>query len=91
MLKLRTLLAPVKGQATLLFHPSFGYLFRRYGIELAGVIEEFPGKEPSPKYLQQLTQIIKARHIRAIFTETLLPRQPAQVIAEATGVPCVRA
>jgi zinc transport system substrate-binding protein len=85
--ELAALLAPVKGQSTLLFHPSFGYLFARYGIELAGVIEEFPGKEPSPKYLHELTQTIKARRIRAIFTETLLPKQPAQVIAEATGAP----
>jgi zinc transport system substrate-binding protein len=85
--ELRTLLTPIKGQATLLFHPSFAYLFQRYGIVLAGVIEQFPGKEPSPKYLQQLIGQIKAQHIRAIFTETLLPRQPAEVIAEGTGVP----
>lgn len=81
------MLAPVRGQATLLFHPSFRYLFRRYGIELTGVIEEFPGKEPSPKYLQELARSIRSRRIRAIFSETLLPRQPAAVIAEATGVP----
>lgn len=85
--ELKTLLAPIEGQATLLFHPSFAYLFQRYGIVLSGVIEQFPGKEPSPKYLQQLIGQIKAQHIRAIFTETLLPKQPAEVIAEGTGVP----
>lgn len=85
--ELAAALAPIKGQATLLFHPSFAYLFQRYGIVLAGVIEQFPGKEPSPKYLQELIGRIKAQHIRAIFTETLLPKQPAQVIAEGTGVP----
>lgn len=82
-----TLLAPIKGQATLLFHPSFAYIFRRYGIRLAGVIEQFPGKEPSPRYLDELTQLIRSERIRAIFTETLLPRQPAEVIAEATHTP----
>jgi zinc transport system substrate-binding protein len=85
--ELATTLSPIKGQATLLFHPSFAYLFKRYGIVLAGVIEKFPGKEPSPKYLQGLIGQIKAQHIRAIFTETLLPKQPAVVIAEGTGVP----
>lgn len=85
--ELKTLLAPIEGQATLLFHPSFAYLFQRYGIVLAGVIEQFPGKEPSPKYLQGLIGQIKSQHIRAIFTETLLPKQPAEVIAEGTGVP----
>jgi zinc transport system substrate-binding protein len=85
--ELAALLAPAKGQAALVFHPSFNYMFKRYGIVLAGEIERFPGKEPSPKYLQELTRRIKAQHVRAIFGETLLSKQPTQVLAEGAGVP----
>jgi ABC-type Zn2+ transport system substrate-binding protein/surface adhesin len=82
-------MAPVKGQPVFLFHPSFNYFLQRYGLVYAGVIEPFPGKEPSPKYLQGIVKRVTQVHARALFTETLLPVAPAGVIAEAAHVPLV--
>jgi len=80
-------LAGVKGRSALTYHQSFGYLFHRYGIVVAGMIEEFPGKEPSPRDLAHLVDVAREQHVAALFTETLMPRRPAEVIAEATHLP----
>lgn len=87
--ELRTSLAAVAGQPVIMFHPSFNYFLKRYGLEYAGVVEAFPGKEPSPKYLQGIVRQVKDSGVKAIFSETLLPAAPADVIGEAAGVPVV--
>jgi len=81
------LMKPYSGESLLLFHPSFNYFADAYGLEIAGVIEPFPGKEPSPKYLINLVKTIKAHDVKAIFTEPQLPLAPARTIANETGLP----
>ncbi|MBN2448574.1 MAG: zinc ABC transporter substrate-binding protein [Phycisphaerae bacterium] len=79
-------LKPVQGQSVFLYHPSFRYMLKRYGLEYGGAIEQFPGKEPSPKYLQELTQRLRAAHAKAIFTEPQLSRRPAEVVAREVNI-----
>ncbi|MDH3360133.1 MAG: metal ABC transporter substrate-binding protein [Desulfobulbaceae bacterium] len=85
--KLSKTLKPLTGEPLLLFHPSFNYLFHRYGLKSAGVVVESPGREPSPKFLVKLVKRIKAEKIKALFTEPQLAKQPAQVLAEAANIP----
>jgi zinc transport system substrate-binding protein len=80
------ILEPVRGRAVLLFHPSFQYLLKRYGLEVAGTIELFPGREPSPRALHDLIKKAKSLGIHAVFTEPQLSPRPAQVIAEAANL-----
>jgi len=84
--QLQETLASVKSRPVFLFHPSLQYLLKRYGLVFAGCIEPFPGKEPSPKYLQGIVDRLKAAHAKAIFTEPQLSPRPAQAVAEAAGV-----
>jgi zinc transport system substrate-binding protein len=79
-------LAPVRGRPVLLFHPSFQYLIRRYGLRLAGVLEPFPGKEPTPRALQAAVALVAREGVKAVFSEPQLPRRPAEVLAEAAGI-----
>jgi zinc transport system substrate-binding protein len=79
-------LAPVKGKPVFLFHPSFQYMLRRYGLVYAGVIEPFPGKEPAPKYLKAIIQQLHQTGAKAIFIEPQLSRRPAEVVAESAKV-----
>lgn len=51
------------------FHDAFPYFCRRYGLELIGVIEEVPGTSPSPRYLKDLSTVIRSRGVKVIFTE----------------------
>ena len=80
------ILDEVKGKPVFLFHPSFRYMINRFGLEYAGAIETSPGKEPSPKYLNELIKKINKAGAKAIFTEPQLSREPAEAIAESATV-----
>jgi ABC-type Zn uptake system ZnuABC Zn-binding protein ZnuA len=68
------------------FHPAWDYFSLRYGLKSVGVIEESPGKEPTPKKLEAIVRAIKAYHIRAVFAEPQLNPKIAEVIAREAGV-----
>ena len=68
------------------FHPAWDYFALRYGLKSVGVIEESPGKEPSPKRLQAIVEAIRHYHIRAVFAEPQLNPKTAEVIAREAGV-----
>lgn len=68
------------------FHPAWDYFALRYGLNSVGVIEESPGKEPSPKKLQAIVKAIRDYHIRAVFAEPQLNPKAAEVIAHEAGV-----
>ena len=64
------------------FHNSFNYFLEHYGIELAGLIEKIPGREPSPKDLLELKQMIEEKGISVLFTEPELSDKGAQVLGK---------
>jgi len=66
---IRNRLTGITNRTIVTYHDAFPYFCRRYDIELAGVVEEVPSVEPSPKYLANLSAVIRARGIRVIFTE----------------------
>jgi len=78
-------LAGVKRRELVTFHGAFAYLFARYKLETAGVIELFPGDEPSAAYLRQLVDLMRRLKMKVIFAEPQLPDRPAQVIAKEIG------
>lgn len=80
-------LAGISHRDVVLFHPSFRYFFSRYDFEIAAVLEPFPGKEPSPRYVKEVIDLIAAKNVPAVFTEPQLPRRPAEALAEAARVP----
>ena len=82
-------LEPVKGKAVALAHPSMGYFFNRFGLATAGIIEPSPGKEPSPKYLQELAARMEEADAFAVATEPQMPEGPAKSLAENTGLPLI--
>ena len=84
--EMAAILAPVRGRALLLFHPSLQHLAKRYGLPIAGVVEPSPGKEPTPRYLQKVLRIVKEKQVRAVFGEPQLPRRAVDVVAEAAGI-----
>lgn len=83
--ELQTTLRPLRQHPLFLFHPSFQYFFNRYNLLLAGVVEPFAGREPTPKKLKNLVETMKRLQINAIFTEPQLSRRPVEVLAEAAS------
>lgn len=68
------------------FHPSFSYFARRYNLHEAGVIEEAPGREPTPRQLQDLVAAVRRSGIRVVFVEPQFNPRVAEVIAQEAGV-----
>ena len=68
------------------FHSAFQYYARAYGLNQVAVIEEFPGKEPSPAYLAGIVDLVKKLGVTAVFSEPQFSPRPAAALARETGV-----
>lgn len=80
-----TQLSALPNRSVVTFHGAYAYLFERYRLKVAGVIELFPGTEPSIAYLKDLVDLIRQLGLKTIFAEPQLPDRPAQVIAREIG------
>ncbi len=68
------------------FHPAWDYFARQYGLESVGVIEEAPGRSPTPRKIKKIISLIKKHDIRAVFAEPQLNPKVAEVIAGEANV-----
>ena len=69
------------------FHASMGYFLTRYQLELAAVIEPFPGREPTAKYMAEVLKAVKTTGAAALFSEPQLDRAPAKTVADQAALP----
>jgi len=60
-------LAGVTNRAIVTYHDAFPYFARRYGLKVAGVVEEVPEVNPTAKYLSRLGRVMRGGDIRVIF------------------------
>ncbi|HEX6861185.1 MAG TPA: zinc ABC transporter substrate-binding protein [Thermoanaerobaculia bacterium] len=81
--EIRARLAPLENgrRAFLVYHPSWGYFARQYGLEQIAI--EAEGKEPGAVRLIRVIE--QARRERAQVVLVPYPRESAQVLAEAIG------
>ena len=83
-LKLKRTLETAGGHLEfMVFHPSWGYFARAYGLKQIPI--EMEGKEPKPAELQYLIQYGREHSIKAIFVQPQFSWQAAQTIAESLG------
>ena len=81
--RMKSTLAPFAGRDLFVFHPSFGYLARRYGLNQVAV--ESGGKSPSPRQLAELVERVEVSETTAIIVQPQFAHRAAQSVAEATG------
>jgi zinc transport system substrate-binding protein len=67
------------------FHPAWNYFSRRYGLRVAGVIEESPGKEPSPKHVAAIIREINRLGNKVVFVEPQFNPKIAEAIADESN------
>jgi len=67
------------------FHNSWNYFAHRYGLRLAGVIEEAPGREPGPRKLAAIIRRIKDLKTKVLFAEPQFSQRIARAIAAEAG------
>ncbi len=87
--EIRRAVSAFRTRSFVTFHPAWDYFARRYGLVQAGVIEESPGREPTPRQLAAIVAVIRAAGVRAVFAEPQLNPKPAEVIAREAGVKVV--
>ncbi len=62
-----------------MFHPAWGYFARAYGLEQLAV--EFEGKEPGPRALAELVDILEREGIRTVFAQKQFSSNLVEVLA----------
>lgn len=66
------------------FHSAWLYYARAYGLRQVAVIQEFPGKDPSPKYLAGIVDLVRELGVTAVIAEPQFSSRPAAAIAAET-------
>lgn len=74
-------LAPFTGTFFYVFHPSFGYFAREYGLHQEAV--EISGKSPTPKQLAALIARARRDQVRIIFAQPQFDSRSATAVARA--------
>jgi len=72
-----------EGAEFMVFHPSWGYFARAYGLKQIPV--EIEGKDPKPADLQRLIIQAKKLGVKVIFVQPQFSATSASVIAQAIG------
>lgn len=67
------------------FHGSFGYFAERYRLRIVAVVEPQPGREPTPRYVQEVVRALRGAESAALFYEPQLDPRPARIVAREAG------
>ncbi len=67
------------------FHGSFGYFAERYGLRVVAVVEPQPGREPTPRYVEEVVGVLRAQESAALFYEPQLDPRAARIVAREAG------
>jgi len=67
------------------FHSAWNYFSKRYGLKVVAVIEESPGKEPAPKQIGRILELLRKMKTRVIFAEPQFSPKVAEAIARQAG------
>ena len=73
----------VENRTFMVYHPSFGYYAKEYGLTMLSIEED--GKEPTPAGMASLIDRALENSIKVIFVEPQFNPQSAEVIAVAIG------
>ena len=72
-----------RGEAFMVFHPSWGYFAKTYGLRQIAI--ETEGKDPKPAQLKDLIETARAMGVRVVFVQPQFSAKSARVIAGAIG------
>ncbi len=87
--RIRNFLASLpKGTAFMVFHPSWGYFAKAYGLRQLPI--EIEGKSPKPRELIAVIKAAQKAHVRAIFTQPEFSDASAKIIADELHIPVIK-
>jgi zinc transport system substrate-binding protein len=77
--------AGLRNRRFIALHAAWTYFALRYNLVQAAVVEPFPGREPSPRYLAGLAQLMRREQVQAVVIEPQLSANAAQALAREAG------
>jgi len=87
--KIRELLLNVPSDSKfMVFHPSWGYFARDFGLSQFPI--EIEGKEPKPKVLLELIKKAEEENIKAIFTQSEFSDKSAKSLAKELKIKVIK-
>ena len=78
-------LGPFRGAKVVTHHATFDYFLNRFGLLLAGTVEDRPGIPPSPIHLANLIRQIKDQGIKVIVAEPYADPSAVELVARDGG------
>src|SRR5262249_49777522 len=81
----QTGLASCQTRTIVTSHAAFGYLGKRYNLDVHAIAGITPDEEPSAAKLAELSQLVRDQHIQYVFFESLVSPKLADTIAQETG------
>lgn len=86
LVKWTTTMAPYRGAKVIVYHDSWPYFTKRFGLTTVGYVEPKPGVPPPPSHVSALTDLIKREQVPVILMEPYHERSIPDLLARQTGV-----
>lgn len=83
--ELREKLTPFRDMPFIPYHDAYQYLERRYRLTDAGAVTVSPERAPGARRINELRAVIKARHVRCVFTEPEFEPAIVRTLVAGTG------
>jgi ABC-type Zn uptake system ZnuABC Zn-binding protein ZnuA len=75
-----------QGAKIVVYHDSWLYFTKRFGLTTVGYVEPKPGVPPPPSHVSELADLIKREQIPVILMEPYHERSIPDLLARQTGV-----
>ncbi|MBW7887851.1 MAG: zinc ABC transporter substrate-binding protein [Bacteroidetes bacterium] len=73
------------GKKVITYHKTYIYFAERFGIDLAGELEEKPGIPPPPQHRDAVVELVKREHITTILNDNFYSTEAAEYVSSKTG------
>jgi zinc transport system substrate-binding protein len=85
--EIETVTAKLANKNLVTFHDTFPYFAQRYGFKVVATFEAFPGKEPSPRAIKELREVVEKKNVSALFAEPQFSPKAMKVFAQEFKLP----
>ena len=75
----------MRGAKIVTYHEDFNYFLNRFGLVLAGTVEDRPGIPPSPTHLANLIRQMREQTIKVVVAEPWADSKTVDLVARDSG------
>jgi len=79
----------LRGVRVISYHKTYIYFTDRFGMQIAGELEEKPGIPPPPQHRDEIVDMVKRDGIKIILNDNFYSREAADYVASKTGAKVV--